>query len=242
MASKKRTVKKAKKQENKRYIGRKIENLLVAASMVIGTIAGTKVITSISDNAHSQASNKTQIGIAKDNGDDEYENEIPIYNKEGKLIGTLCDNSVVIVGSKIKDSEGMYEISGVSETGELISGETYEDYFDVDNSISMEDLEEYTKHIYEVVGTDVVNIRESTIISNDSKIGIVNEGEYLFGGEKVVSKDNDFMWVPILYEKEYGSIAKAYICYDYVKDIDEEAKTTKKRENERTREKGGRHV
>lgn len=43
----------------------------------------------------------------------------------------------------------------------------------------------------------------------------------MFGGDKVVSKDNDFLWVPVLYITDDGQIEKAYICQDYLERVEE---------------------
>jgi len=225
----KKTVKPPNKKKNPlKYFFKRVEIMLAVGGTAAGLIALQDYYNKHKDDSYSNFGYES-LAFARDSDDDEYDGEIPVYD-DGKLIGTLDDDSFVLVDQNDNEFEGQYKIIGVSDMGEILHGVTDQDYIDIIEDLTPEDVEEYTKHIYEVTSTDHVNVRNSTTMDKETKIGTLAEGEFVFGGENIVSKDNDFMWVPIFYVSD-GELQKAYVCSDYVDRIDGKGKTSQK-ENE----------
>ena len=223
--SAKKTIKSPSKKKNSlKYFFKRVEMVLAAGGTAAGLIALQNLYSEHKAGDFSKAGYES-LAFARDS-DDEYEGEIPVYD-DGKLIGTLDEDSFVLVDQNDNEVEGQYKIIGISDMGEVLQGVTDQDYIDIIEDITPEDIEEYTKHIYEVTSDDYVNVRNATIMDKDTKIGKLVEGELVFGGDSIVSKDNDFMWVPIFYVSD-GELQKAYVCSDYIERVDGKSKNPSK--------------
>ena len=224
--SAKKTIKSPSKKKNSlKYFFKRVEMVLAAGGTAAGLIALQNLYSEHKAGDFSKAGYES-LAFARDSDDDEYEGEIPVYD-DGKLIGTLDEDSFVLVDQNDNEVEGQYKIIGISDMGEVLQGVTDQDYIDIIEDITPEDIEEYTKHIYEVTSDDYVNVRNATIMDKDTKIGKLVEGELVFGGDSIVSKDNDFMWVPIFYVSD-GELQKAYVCSDYIERVDGKSKNPSK--------------
>ena len=215
----KRKVKKTarpKTRKNKKFISPKLAailKLLGAAGLVM---IGNKVI----DTIKGFPNEKIQIAVARDIEGDEFENSVPIY-ENGELVGTINDQQLVIIDYEENVGEDLYAVMALNDEGTMISGVIGEEYVDLSHGIKLNKNDERLKYSYEVEGTDFVNVRNSTVFDSSTKIGMLQRGDTVLGGGKVVSKDNDFMWIPVLYFDEEGNIKDAYICQDYLRMIDE---------------------
>lgn len=224
--SAKKTIKSPSKKKNSlKYFFKRVEMVLAAGGTAAGLIALQNLYSEHKAGDFSKAGYES-LAFARDSDDDEYEGEIPVYD-DGKLIGTLDEDSFVLVDQNDNEVEGQYKIIGISDMGEVLQGVTDQDYIDIIEDITPEDIEEYTKHIYEVTSDDYVNVRNATIMDKETKIGKLVEGELVFGGDSIVSKDNDFMWVPIFYVSD-GELQKAYVCSDYIERVDGKSKNPSK--------------
>ncbi|MCR5187053.1 MAG: SH3 domain-containing protein [Clostridia bacterium] len=222
----KKTVKPPNKKKNPlKYFFKRVEIILAVGGTAAGLIALQDYYNKHKDDSYSNFGYES-LAFARDSDDDEYDGEIPVYD-DGKLIGTLDEDSFVLVDQNDNEVEGQYKIIGISDMGEVLQGVTDQDYIDIIEDITPEDIEEYTKHIYEVTSDDYVNVRNATIMDKDTKIGKLVEGELVFGGDSIVSKDNDFMWVPIFYVSD-GELQKAYVCSDYIERVDGKSKNPSK--------------
>ncbi len=210
-----KNIKPPKKGDNKKYKSKGIRNLLlalaVAAIAKVGYDTGLTLLEDIDEK---------KLGVAVDNPDDNFDECIPIYS-DSLLIGTIEDGSFLLVNS-YNSLDGKAQVTGISDTGDIITGIIDDDYFQIQENISNEILEEYSQHIYEVTNADIVNIREDNSLGDDSIIGEVYEGMFLLGKEPIESSENDLLWAPILYWNGEEFVT-AYICYDYVQEINQEA-------------------
>ena len=211
--------KKRKLKPNVRRKTAKGKKFLSPKLKVLLAILGAASLALISNTI---TTNKNTYTVAKvqDMEDDEFEDSIPLYSN-GELLSTIEDNQFVIVNTDADVEKGSYEIMTIGPDGELITGVTDSEYVDVAHGLKLKADDDRLKYSYKVTGTEVVNLRKSTVLDTSSKIGTVKEGEYVIGGDRVVSKDNDFMWVPVIYIDEEGNLAKAYMCQDYLEMVDE---------------------
>ena len=211
--------KKRKLKPNVRRKTAKGKKFLSPKLKVLLAILGAASLALISNTI---TTNKNTYTVAKvqDMEDDEFEDSIPLYSN-GELLSTIEDNQFVIVNTDADVEKGSYEIMTIGPDGELITGVTDSEYVDVAHGLKLKADDDRLKYSYKVTGTEVVNLRNSTVLDTSSKIGTVKEGEYVIGGDRIVSKDNDFMWVPVIYIDEEGNLAKAYMCQDYLEMVDE---------------------
>lgn len=225
----KKTVKppsKKKKGSSKKYFLKNLEIIVAAGAATAGLIALQNLYNGQKESY--AESGYEALAFARDTDDDDYDGEIPVYD-EGQLIGLLEDGSVVLVGPEDNESDGQYNVMGITNVGEILQGTTDQGYLNFIEGLSIEEIEDHTKHLYEVTSEDHVNVRSSTVMDKQTKIGTMPDGELFWGGEYVVSKDNDFMWVPIFYINDDGEFQVAYVCSDYVERID--TKDAPKEEN-----------
>lgn len=207
---KKRNVKsKPKKPPAKKetYRGPDIGTILAFVAAAAFGIAGYFMVTN--------SGNTYTVAKVQDMEDDDFEDSIPLFN-DGELIMTIPEDEIVIVDTDADVSKGNYQIMTIGPDGDLIEGITPKDYIDMEHSLKLDEDDDRLKYTYEVTGADVVNLRNSTLFEPSSVIGTINEGDLVIGGDRVVAKDNDFMWIPVIYIDEEGNLAKAFICNDYL--------------------------
>lgn len=207
---KKRNVKsKPKKPPAKKetYRGPDIGTILAFVAAAAFGIAGYFMVT--------DSGNTYTVAKVQDLEDDDFEDSIPLFS-DGELIMTIPEDEIVIVDTDADVSEGNYQIMTIGPDGDLIEGITPKDYIDMEHSLKLDEDDDRLKYTYEVTGADVVNLRNSTLFEPSSVIGTINEGDLVIGGDRVVAKDNDFMWIPVIYIDEEGNLAKAFICNDYL--------------------------
>lgn len=207
---KKRNVKsKPKKPPAKKetYRGPDIGTILAFVAAAAFGIAGYFMVT--------DSGNTYTVAKVQDMEDDDFEDSIPLFS-DGELIMTIPEDEIVIVDTDADVSEGNYQIMTIGPDGDLIEGITPKDYIDMEHSLKLDEDDDRLKYTYEVTGADVVNLRNSTLFEPSSVIGTINEGDLVIGGDRVVAKDNDFMWIPVIYIDEEGNLAKAFICNDYL--------------------------
>lgn len=207
---KKRNVKsKPKKPPAKKetYRGPDIGSILALVAAAAFGIAGYFMV--------SDSGNTYTVAKVQDMEDDDFEDSIPLFS-DGELIMTIPEDEIVIVDTDADVSEGNYQIMAIGPDGGLIEGITPKDYVDMEHSLKLEEDDDRLKYTYEVTGSDVVNLRDSTLFEPSSVIGAINEGDVVIGGDRVVAKDNDFMWIPVIYIDDEGNLAEAFICNDYL--------------------------
>ena len=207
---KKRNVKsKPKKPPAKKetYRGPDIGKILAVVAAAAFGIAGYFMVT--------DSGNTYTVAKVQDMEDDDFDDSIPLFS-DGELIMTIPEDEIVIVDTDADVSEGNYQIMTIGPDGDLIEGITPKDYIDMEHSLKLDEDDDRLKYTYEVTGADVVNLRDSTLFEPSSVIGTINEGDLVIGGDRVVAKDNDFMWIPVIYIDEEGNLAKAFIGNDYL--------------------------
>ena len=207
---KKRNVKsKPKKSPPKKevYRGPSIGTILALAAAAALGVAGYFMV--------SDSGNTYTVAKVQDMEDDDFEDSIPLFS-DGELILTIPEDEIVIVDTNAHVSDGNYQIMTIGPDGNLIEGITPKDYIDMEHSLKLDEDDDRLKYTYEVTGADVVNLRDSTLFEPSSVIGTINEGDLVIGGDRVVAKDNDFMWIPVIYIDEEGNLAEAFICNDYL--------------------------
>ena len=207
---KKRNVKsKPKKSPPKKevYRGPSIGTILALAAAAALGVAGYFMV--------SDSGNTYTVAKVQDMEDDDFEDSIPLFS-DGELILTIPEDEIVIVDTNAHVSDGNYQIMTIGPDGNLIEGITPKDYIDMEHSLKLDEDDDRLKYTYEVTGADVVNLRDSTLFEPSSVIGTINEGDLVIGGDRVVAKDNDFMWIPVIYVDEDGNLAEAFICNDYL--------------------------
>lgn len=189
------------------YRGPDIRTILALVAAAAFGIAGYFMVT--------DSGNTYTVAKVQDMEDDDFEDSIPLFS-DGELIMTIPEDEIVIVDTDADVSEGDYQIMTIDPDGDLIEGITPKDYIDMEHSLKLQEDDDRLKYTYEVTGANVVNLRDSTLFEPSSVIGTINEGDSVIGGDRVVAKDNDFMWIPVIYVDEYGNLAEAFICNDYL--------------------------
>ncbi len=206
----------SRKHKGKSYIGPAI----LLAGLMTGATIGAKLVGLPTAWGTFTNKDKVKIATVKDKEGDDYEGEAPLYNN-GKVDSLLDEGTIVFIDENVTDNDGnMYDVMGYSGDGENVKGLMSGDYLEIGESISRKELEQYT-NIYEISGTDSVNLREKTEFDDENIITTLPGGKRILGGKRIVANDNEFMWVPVFDIDEKGRKIEGYICNDYLKAINE---------------------
>ena len=163
------------------------------------------------------------------------DNEI-LLMKDGKVVTRIKENTIVYVDDYSEN--GMNDVLVISDDGRLVSGIISGDCLEKISVVSEDTLEKYNI-VYEVLPEDGANIRNQPKVGNDNKVGSIGEGEYILGAEKMLTGENNFLWVPVMYASEDG-IQEGYIRSDLLEKVEKkeiEENTANVQEKKEYREK-----
>lgn len=144
--------------------------------------------------------------------------DIKVYGKDGTE-GTILGDTIIFEDSSLKKEKGKYGVVGTDKEGNAVSGYLDESDITLIGKIEKEKLSQYDCFI-NVFGKKV-NVRNDTIIADDTLIGVAYKNEVMIASSKKIS-GNEHNWYPVLrYDEEKGEIVEGYVVEDYVKQIED---------------------
>lgn len=144
--------------------------------------------------------------------------DIKVYGKDGTE-GTILGDTIIFEDSSLKKEKGKYGVVGTDKEGNAVSGYLDESDITLIGKIEKEKLSQYDCFI-NVFGKKV-NVRNDTIIAEDTLIGVAYKNEVMIASSKKIS-GNEHNWYPVLrYDEEKGEIVEGYVVEDYVKQIED---------------------
>jgi len=198
---------KPRKTGGREYYNLRLSTRKKLTAVALATLLGISSISFLVNVGHDR---KVTIGRAVDNLADEYDGKIPVYD-EDKVIGTIGDGSYIIVDG-VENEDELLTISGISENGDLITGQVDSKCVENTEKISSKKIDEYDT-IYTVKPEEGVNLRSSAEIADDNKVTAISGGEQVLGSTKLLPEDNKFTWIPVIYVNE-KEIDEGYIRSD----------------------------
>lgn len=157
-------------KKGQKYKSSSLRKLLTALG-----ITGAAITAGIfGHNLKSSNSNTYTVAKVQDLEGDEFDNSVPLYQND-ELIAVIPDQDAVIIETDPSLDEGQIIVYALDSNGNLITGVTNDSYIDQDSSIKLKEDDERLKYGYIVTGTDYVNVRNATTLSDESRIGLVKE-------------------------------------------------------------------
>ena len=181
----------------------------------IGTMAVASALVINNNNSGSYDT----VATVKDIEGDRYEGTVPLLNKDGEVIASLENGTIVYVDGKIsKKSDEESRVRTISEDGSLIEGTIPNEYLTEIKKIKEKELEKFDT-IYKVIPEIGANIRKTPVQQEGNKIGAVAYEEYVLGSTKTYTDANKFLWVPVIYVNEENQYEQGFIRSDLLKQM-----------------------
>ena len=186
--------------------------------LAIAILSGATVGSIQSCTAQTKPGEENQfytIALASDLPKDRYEQAIPLKTYSGKT-KTIKDKNIVLVNGEIKDLSN--SAMSIDEAGNKIEGTVDGKYLQEVMKIGKDSFKEYDI-IYRISPSiPSVNLRSKPIIEDNSKITVINGGEFVFASSKTISDDNEFFWYPVIYPNKNG-LFTGYIREDLLEEV-----------------------
>jgi len=217
MKKKIRKPKTKKTKSRKKYkISKNSKSSLSLKQVIKIAIAMGIGVATITQCASVFSGDKVTILRAMDKEGDEFENSIPIYDEDGKLITQTIDGSFMFFDGKYDSGEEDYiPVYALSDSGETISGYVSPDYFAEVTCIDADDLRLYNT-MYKVNNSgEKVNFRTTPEMGRNNIAMKIDDGTYFLGASKLVSNKDASIWVPGLIFTEDG-MTTGYVRSDCV--------------------------